>query len=127
MATTRPRLVGLKRCFPRTRTRNLAEMATAAAKGPTQKASVRSSSVSPSDVTSGERYPAGGIRSRRVIAHWAAHAANAMSGGCQGGMSKPSTSIPATRNERRKTICKWRGSLGSTAASDMSAINARTH
>src|SRR5687768_15649621 len=66
IANTSPRLVGLKRCLPRTRRTNLLEMATAAAKGPTQKASVRSSSDSPSEVTSGERYPTGGARNRRV-------------------------------------------------------------
>ena len=72
MQLVSPSIPGLKTCLPRTRTRNFAPMAMAAARGGTQSASVRSRSDSPSPVMSGERNPLDGSPRIRSQAHWTA-------------------------------------------------------
>src|SRR5262249_11133043 len=69
IANAKPRLVGLKMCFPLNRTRNFELIANAAASGGIHQTSLLSSNESPSELISGDKYPAGGTFSRRVIPH----------------------------------------------------------
>ena len=108
-----PSIPGLKRCFPRTRTRYLAPMPMAAASGGTQNASVRRRSDRPSPVMSGERNPLEGSRRSRSQAHCTAQVEARSTGGIQGSTCSPRKATPSARKLARKAICSRRGSRGS--------------
>src|SRR5229473_5262328 len=110
MQAQRPKLAGLTKWRPRMRRTNLLAMARNAASGGSQMRSVRSSSVRPKEVMTGESRPASGRRSNRVKATCVPSAVAKMSGACQSGKSRAER--PTVRKEARKGICSHRGSRG---------------
>src|SRR6202165_6164072 len=105
IASASTKLVGLKMCLPRVRTRNLEAIAAKAATTAIQGRSVLSKSESPSELMIAERYPTGRTLNSRVIPHWVAQAVAKISGGCQSGRAECSTVGPAVRQEAKNAIC----------------------